>query len=124
MNEIKDHSKSDKYFIVKDPSEALINRVQILVKGGWAKIQSNGWLVIHNNFRNEFEDLVSKEIAKAAIVPTFSKTQDIEDWVDENINSGSGAAWLIELSPRQFNELCAGMTVTELNDFAGRSGRA
>lgn len=124
MNEIRNHTKNNKYFIVKDPSEVLTNRVQTLVKGGWAKIQSNGWLVIHNNFHSEFEALAAKETTKTTVVPKFSKMQDIEDWVDENINSGPGAAWLIELSPRRFNELCAGMTVADLDRFADRSGRA
>lgn len=124
MNEIRNHSKSNKYFIIENPNETSLNRVQTLVKGGWAKIQSNGWLVIHNNFRSEFEVLTAKEAAKTAIVPQFTKIKDIENWVEENINSGVGAAWLIELSPRQWNELCAGMTAAALNDFADRSGRA
>jgi len=117
MNQFKNHSTSPNHFLVFEPSQSLIVRAQDLSRksANNAKIQSNGAILAHKNFRQEFENLARRDARNATIIPEFNDITEMENWLYNNLNSAKLASELAKLIPSVFNRLYTGKTVGEID---------
>jgi hypothetical protein len=80
----------------------------------WAKVFDNGNIVCHNNYRREFEHMIATSERETAIAPVFEKLDEMDEWIDEHINSGKAAAYLRNYTMRHFNAAYAGKNASEI----------
>lgn len=97
MNEIKNHSTSPKHFVISNPTTAVVERAKQLTAGNWAKVQSNGAVVAHVNYRREFESLIANENRKNTIINVDLMDDDkVEQFAYEVFNKHAAAESFIQ----------------------------
>lgn len=114
--EIKNHSTNQNYFVVVNATAEALTEVKLLVRGNWAKIQDNGLIIVHKNFRDKFQTMARREARNTTIVPGFDSTDEMETWLFDNLNSAKIADQLSKLHPAVFSRNFAGKTVGQLEE--------
>jgi hypothetical protein len=96
MNEIT--KVNDKYFRINNPSDAVIQFAKTLIGGNWAAIRT-GHIVVHNNYRKQFDSLVKKEQYAQEIV-SFDMSEmsrpQVDAWAWGNLNKAAAAQALVD----------------------------
>lgn len=137
MNPAIKPTNSPKYIRVTNPTPEMTALAQRLARGNWARIDTNS-IVVHTNFRGEFEKLVEKANAEVAPVPTdiFGwERERLERWAEQvaglnaratdefvttvrvtanRIRKAEGQGLELDFSGSLYGRIQNGMTVAEL----------
>ena len=96
MNEIT--KVNDKYFRINNPSDAVVAYAKTLTGGNWAAIRT-GHIVVHNNYRTQFDSLIKKAQYAQEIVTLdlsgMSRNQ-VDTWAWGNLNKAAAAQALVD----------------------------
>lgn len=122
--EIKNHSTNKNYFVIYDPTDEALAEAKHLSQGNWAKIQANGSIVVHNNFRAKFLAVAEASAEASKVVPVFDSHDQMMEWLDENMNSAYAFRYFDQMRVKEFNARFSGRPLREAEEYGEACQRA
>lgn len=83
MTTIKRHNANPNYYVVREPSQQMTARARELAARNWAMVQDNGIIIIHRNFLNEFNRMLTSD--KPATKRVFVTPEMLEDGIGAHL---------------------------------------
>ncbi len=77
---VTQHPASYKYIVVTEPTAQATARATELQQRNWARVEKNGTLTVHSNFRNEFERMIP-----AAAAPRTERVYVTAEMLEDGI---------------------------------------
>lgn len=123
--QIKHHS-DPKYFIVTEPTDEAVALAESITGGNWAKRFPSGNIVVHSNFRRDFERIMDIETRRTTICPEFAKGEweAMQLWAHEHFNDMRVAKYASSERVLWWNQFIAGHTISEIEKRFHDTARA